>query len=104
MLMLTDRRLTVYRLPTVSARKYRGKYPRRVCQWSASGTTCHVETNDGQRYVFHGRALDPSGSLSRNGSSFEDALRTSAKFEDMSLADYCGVLFVILTIRKLRSK
>jgi hypothetical protein len=88
----------IYELPTRSARKYRGKYPERVHSLSL-GSTCHIELNNGRRFVALSRFVIDRPRL---GDHVSKVFKPIGPIPVMSWADYAGVLFITQTVRALR--
>lgn len=88
--------MTSYRLPTVSPRKYRGKYPTRIHSVSAQSRGAargyHFETNEGKRYLCHVHdVISPMGG-DYLGKELADVLRYGTVLEDMMQEQYDAML------------
>lgn len=103
--------MAIYKLPTRSSRKYRGKYPTRVRSFAYAKGTAHFELNDGRRYVANGWELDDRASITGNRFdwAFKPDVRTGRYYEGiadsapvMSLGDYAAIVFIGRLLRLLK--
>lgn len=93
-------------LPSRSPRLYRGKYPTRVHSFGGRRGVYHFELNDGRRYVVTGDELKP-GFVHIEGLEFIACLKPGAtKYgtDEMSLADYAGIILVTRLLRVLSDR
>lgn len=95
--------MTIYKLPSRSPRKYRGKYPTRVHNYGL-GRTVHIELNNGKRFVCLPRDLE-AGAF-REGKPMAKLTRDDLfpnGWEIMAIADYAAVILLTRLFRVMRA-
>src|SRR5688572_5198742 len=92
----------IYKLPTRSTRKYRGKYQGRIHNCGGRAACFHIETNNGERYVADAASIRDLNRTDHIGRHIVAVLDFTRGHQYMSLADYAGILLVIRLIRCLR--
>lgn len=96
--------MPVYKLPTRSPRKYRGKYPHRVRSFGAARGCIHIELNGGSRFVatYDSVPLTYLNSRDHTGVDFWNRVVPRTMVHSMTWEEYAGILIMGRIVRFFR--